>query len=74
MHFNFHNHSHNWGFNLESFLNFLQGGMILWVVELDWVGVANGMQTILKTILLFVSVCLAVQSFIKRNKDGEKDN
>jgi hypothetical protein len=48
--------------------------MILWVVELDWVGVANGMQTILKTILLFVSVCLAVQSFIKRNKDGEKDN
>lgn len=74
MHFNFHNH--NWGFNLESFLNFLQGGMILWIVELDWIGIAEGMQVILETILLCVSVALGVQSFIKRNKDkdGQKDN
>lgn len=62
---------HNWHFNFESFMQFLQGGVILWITELQWVGIENHVQAILKAALLTVSLALGIKSFFK--KDGKSN-
>lgn len=65
-------HFNNWHFNFESFVQFLQGGVILWITELQWVGIESHLQAFLKTALLFTSIALGIKSFFK--KDGKGDN
>lgn len=74
MHFNFHHHNGEWSFDFNSFLHFLQGGFILWITEVNWIGFTEGAQSFLKTILLIVSIMLGVQSFLKKNKTAEKED
>lgn len=59
----------NWNFNFESFANFLQGGLILCITEMQWVGIENHIQAVLKAALLTVSLALGIKSFLK--KDGK---
>lgn len=61
-------HSDTFYFKWESFWAFLQGTIVLWLSNINWVNFSDDAQTLFKPLLLFVSLLVGIQTLIKNGK------
>lgn len=66
-------HSDTFHFNWESFFSFLQGTIVLWLSNINWVNFSDNAQTLFKPLLLFVSLLVGIQTLYKNGKKGSSE-